>query len=136
MEFQQKPISSDPWTAVQNTRVKTYRVAWWRLALTFCVFFLALSLNFIYYSFSFFFVFFFFCFFFCSELIRKKSFQSSSSYAPFCPDKTGAVSLKDYKSLQNHEQHLQFLKDCGFNEEEIQFKLEQEGHIPKVNLTK
>ncbi|CAH3029833.1 unnamed protein product [Porites evermanni] len=67
-----------------------------------------------------------------SELTRKKSFQSSSSYAPFCPDKTGAMSLKDYKSLQNHEQHVQFLKECGFNEDEIQFKLEQEGHIPKA----
>ena len=46
------------------------------------------------------------------------------------------MSLKDYKSLQNQEQHVQFLKECGFNEDEIQFKLEQEGHIPKVNFTK
>ena len=46
------------------------------------------------------------------------------------------MSLKDYKSLQNHEQHVQFLKECGFNEDEIQFKLEQEGHILKVNFTK
>lgn len=67
-----------------------------------------------------------------SQLIQKKSFQSSSTYAPFCPDKTGALSLKDYQSIQNHELYVQSLKDCGFNEEEIQFKLEQEGHVPKA----
>lgn len=69
-----------------------------------------------------------------SELNRKKSFQSSSSYAPFCPDKTGALSLKDYQSLQNHEQYVQTLKECGFTPEEIQFKLEQEGYVPKVSV--
>ncbi|KAL9972608.1 hypothetical protein ACROYT_G018944 [Oculina patagonica] len=67
-----------------------------------------------------------------SELNRKKSFQSSSSYAPFCPDKTGALSLKDYQSLQSHEQYVQTLKECGFTPEEIQFKLEQEGYVPKA----
>lgn len=67
-----------------------------------------------------------------SELNRKRSFQSSSSYKPFCPDKTGAMSLKDYQLLQNHEQYVQTLKECGFNEEEIQFKLEQEGYITKA----
>lgn len=67
-----------------------------------------------------------------SELNRKKSFQSSSSYAPFCPDKTGALSLKDYQSLQSHEQYVQTLKECGFNQDEIQFKLEQEGYVPKA----
>lgn len=72
-------------------------------------------------------------FFFCSELNRKKSFQSSSSYAPFCPNKTGALSLKDYQSLQSHEQYVQTLRECGFNQDEIQFKLEQEGHVPKVS---
>jgi len=71
---------------------------------------------------------------FFSELNRKKSFQSSSSYAPFCPDKTGALSLKDYQSLQSHEQYVQTLKECGFNQDEIQFKLEQEGYVPKVSL--
>ena len=70
--------------------------------------------------------------FFVSQLSRKKSFQSSSTYAPFCPDKCGALSLKDYQSLQTHEQCVQVLKECGFNDEEIQFKLEQEGHLPKV----
>ena len=73
-------------------------------------------------------------FLFYSQLIQKKSFQSSSTYAPFCPDKTGALSLKDYQSIQNHELYVQSLKDCGFNEEEIQFKLEQEGHVPKVRF--
>ena len=72
-------------------------------------------------------------FYFCSELNRKKSFQSSSSYAPFCPDKTGALSLKDYQSLQSHEQYVQTLRECGFNQDEIQFKLEQEGYVPKVS---
>ena len=75
----------------------------------------------------------FFFSFFVSELNRKRSFQSSSSYKPFCPDKTGATSLKDYRLLQNHEQYVQTLKECGFNEEEIQFKLEQEGYITKVS---
>ena len=75
-------------------------------------------------------IFFSFC---VSELNRKRSFQSSSSYKPFCPDKTGAMSLKDYQLLQNHEQYVQTLKECGFNEEEIQFKLEQEGYITKVS---
>ena len=74
-----------------------------------------------------------FCFF-CSQLTQKKSFQSSSSYAPFCPDKSGAISLKDYQSLQSHEQYVQTLKECGFSEEEIQFKLEQEGYVSKVSL--
>jgi len=67
-----------------------------------------------------------------SELSRKKSFQSSSSYAPFCPNKTGALSLKDYQSLHSHEQYVQTLKECGFNQDEIQFKLEQEGYVPKA----
>lgn len=67
-----------------------------------------------------------------SELNRKKSFQSSSSYAPFCPNKTGALSLKDYQSLQSHEQYVQTLRECGFNQDEIQFKLEQEGYVPKA----
>jgi len=67
-------------------------------------------------------------------LNRKKSFQSSSSYAPFCPDKTGALSLKEYQSLQSHEQYVQTLKECGFNQDEIQFKLEQEGYVPKVSF--
>ena len=71
---------------------------------------------------------------FFSELNRKKAFQSSSSYAPFCPDQTGALSLKDYQSLQNHEQYVQTLKECGFNQDEIQFKLEQEGYVPKVSF--
>jgi len=71
---------------------------------------------------------------FCSQLTQKKSFQSSSSYAPFCPDKSGAISLKDYQSLQNQEQYVQTLKECGFSEEEIQFKLEQEGYVSKVSL--
>ena len=71
---------------------------------------------------------------FCSELSRKKSFKSSSSYAPFCPNKTGALSLKDYQSLQSHEQYVQTLKECGFNQDEIQFKLEQEGYVPKVSF--
>ena len=75
-------------------------------------------------------IFFSFC---VSELNRKRSFQSSSSYKPFCPDKTGAMSLKDYQLLQNHEQYVQTLKECGFNEEEIQFKLEREGYITKVS---
>ena len=70
--------------------------------------------------------------FFVSQLSRKKSFHSSSTYAPFCPDKCGALSLKDYQSLQTQEQCVQVLKECGFNDEEIQFKLEQEGHLPKV----
>lgn len=67
-----------------------------------------------------------------SQLSRKKSFQSSSTYAPFCPEKCGALSLKDYQSLQTHEQCVQVLKECGFNDEEIQFKLEQEGHLSKA----
>jgi len=67
-----------------------------------------------------------------SQLTQKKSFQSSSSYAPFCPDKSGAISLKDYQSLQSHEQYVQTLKECGFSEEEIQFKLEQEGYVSKA----
>ena len=71
---------------------------------------------------------------FYSQLSRKKSFQSSSTYAPFCPDKTGALSLKDYQSLQSQEQFVQTLKECGFNDEEIQFKLEQEGYLPKVSF--
>lgn len=66
------------------------------------------------------------------QLSRKKSFQSSSSYAPFCPDKSGALSLRDYQSLQSHEQYVQTLKECGFSEDEIQFKLEQEGFLPKA----
>ncbi|XP_068701957.1 RNA-binding protein 41-like isoform X1 [Montipora foliosa] len=67
-----------------------------------------------------------------SQLSRKKSFQSSSTYAPFCPDRSGALSLEDYQSLQKHEQYAQTLKECGFGDEEIQFKLEQEGHLPKA----
>ena len=43
------------------------------------------------------------------------------------------MSLKDYQLLQNHEQYVQTLKECGFNEEEIQFKLEREGYITKVS---
>lgn len=43
------------------------------------------------------------------------------------------MSLKDYRLLQSHEQYVQTLKECGFNEEEIQFKLEQEGYITKVS---
>ena len=43
------------------------------------------------------------------------------------------MSLKDYRLLQNHEQYVQTLKECGFNEEEIQFKLEKEGYITKVS---
>ena len=74
-----------------------------------------------------------FFFNFRSELNRKKSFQSSSSYAPFCPNKTGALSLKDYQSLQSHEQYVQTLREYGFNQDEIQFKLEQEGYVPKVS---
>ena len=66
---------------------------------------------------------------------KRKTFTKATTYQPFCPDKaSGALSLKDYQSQVELNQRLQKLRDVGLTQEEIQFKLEQEGLLSKANI--
>ena len=77
-------------------------------------------------------LFFFEIFLYFSQKTKKKAFTSSSKYRGFDPESTGTLSLKDYKSLEERNKYIEELEQYGLTEEEIQFKLEYEGLVPKV----
>lgn len=67
-----------------------------------------------------------------SQKTKQRSFTSSSVYKSYDPNSAGTLSLKDYKTLEDRKKYVEGLEQYGLTEEEIQFKLEQEGYLPKV----
>lgn len=67
-----------------------------------------------------------------SQLKKQKTFASAQIYKPLSEEMAGAKSLEEYRCIQEHECTIESLRQYGFTNDEIQFKLEQQGLAPKV----
>ncbi|XP_006815468.1 RNA-binding protein 41-like [Saccoglossus kowalevskii] len=61
------------------------------------------------------------------QLAQKKQFTESLTFKPFIERAAGQLSLDEFAKLQEEEDELEELRQCGLSEEEIHLYLHHEG---------